>query len=276
MSRFALSPFRALLVTLTAQAAERPRFTERDEMNPYYPNRTTPRLITPQWVGEEGVECVIVLAIDDMRDHEKYETFSAADSQSVEKIDGRAPVSIMTCQIDPKNEHLQKWLKEGVSLETHTFDHPCPLLKDGDFAKAKATYDKTVDLLCEVPNSKPVAFRTPCCDSLNTVSPRFFAEIFHKTTEKGNFLTIDSSVFNLFTANDPALPRELVTDSDGSERFRKYLPDGFVNFIEDYPYPYVIGRGCWEFPCVTPSDWAAQHYQKPANPITRRRLESGT
>ena len=30
-----------------------------------------PKLITPQWVGEDGVEAVVVLAIDDMRGHEK-------------------------------------------------------------------------------------------------------------------------------------------------------------------------------------------------------------
>src|SRR5207244_2501218 len=42
----------------------------------------------------------------------------------------------------------------------------------------------------------------------------------------------------------------------------------FLNTIEDYPYPYVIGRLCWEFPCVVPSDWEANHYDKPNNPIT--------
>src|SRR5207302_3273831 len=193
-------------------------------------------------------------------------------------IEGRAPVSIMTCQIDPKDPHLQKWLKEGLSLEIHTIDHPCPLLQRGDFAKARSTYDRCVDLLNEVPGNKPVAFRMPCCDSQNTLSPRFFAEIFNKTTAKGNFLTIDSSVFCLLTPDDPALPRELVLEKDGTERFRKYLPGvgrtdnpsyknaTFVNYIEDYPYPYVIGNLCWEFPCMVPSDWAAQNLHKPYNP----------
>ena len=41
--------------------------------------------------------------------------------------------------------------------------------------------------------------------------------------------------------------------SDGKERFRKYIPfPSFVNTIENYPYPYVIGRMCWEFPCIVP------------------------
>src|SRR6266404_8523240 len=46
------------------------------------------------------------------------------------------------------------------------------------------------------------------------------------------------------------------------------LPISFVNTIEDYPYPYVINRLCWEFPCMTPSDWQANHLHSPNNPIT--------
>ena len=110
----------------------------------------------------------------------------------------------------------------------------------------------------------------PCCDSLNTPSPRFFAEIFNRTTPAGNFLSIDSSVFQLFTPNDPRLPRDTVLDAQGRERFRRYLPADrtFVNRIEDYPYPYVIGRLCWEFPCVVPSDWEAFHLQGANNDQT--------
>src|SRR5205085_2191665 len=87
-----------------------------------------------------------------------------------------------------------------------------------------------------------------------------------------NFLTMDSSVFNVFTSADPELPRALVLDEHGQERFTRYLPAdrSFVNTIEDYPYPYVIGRLCWQFPCVTPSDWQAQHLQKSNNPNTVR------
>jgi len=254
-------------------AADANRFAYLDGgLNPYYVHRTFPKLTTPQWIGEEGVEAVVILSIDDMREPKKYEDYLRPVLNRLKKIDGRAPVSIMSCQVKPEDAKLQEWLKEGLSLETHTFDHPCPLLGKGDLDKARGTYDRCVDLLSEVPNSRPVAFRTPCCDSLNTLSPRFLAEIFHRTTSKGNFLTIDSSVFNIFTANDPALPRDLVLDADGQERFRKYVPTdrGFVNTIEDYPYPYVIGRGCWEIPCVAPSDWSAQHRHKPNNPVTVR------
>lgn len=272
MRRTFLAFIAVFTLAALAPGADGNRLTYLDELNPYYPHRTFPKLITPQWVGEDGVDAVVILAIDDMRGHEKWEQFLRPILNRLKKIDGRAPVSIMTCQIDPADPHLQKWLKEGVSLEVHTIDHPCPLLQKGDFAKAKSTYDRCVDLMNTAPGNKPVAFRMPCCDSLNTNSPRFYAEIFNKTTPKGHFLTLDSSVFQLFTPDDPELPRELVLDPDGRERFRKYIPPGkpFGNTIENYPYPYVIGRLCWEFPCMTPSDWQGQNLLKPANPILLR------
>ncbi|HEV3261576.1 MAG TPA: PVC-type heme-binding CxxCH protein [Gemmataceae bacterium] len=268
-----------LLATARADvfAADGNRLCYLDGSDPYYVSRTFPRLVTPQWVGEDGVEAVVILAIDDMRGHEKWEAFLRPILQRLKRIDGRAPVSIMTNQIDPKDPHLQKWLKEGLSLETHTLTHPCPLLKDGSLAKAKADYDRCVDLLARVPHSRPVAFRMPCCDSLNTLSPRFFGEVFNRTTPKGNFLTVDSSVFNIITANDADLPRDLVLDPDGREKFRKYVPydRSFANTIEDYPYPYVIDRLCWEFPCVTPSDWEADHLRKANNAATVRDWKAG-
>lgn len=243
------------------------RFRSLDENNPYYATRQSPRLITPQWVGESGVDAVVILSIDDMRDHQRWEEFLRPILDTLKQFDGRAPVNIMTCQIDPREPHLQTWLREGLSLECHTIDHPCPLLRRGDLSAAKSTYDRCVDLLFDVPGNRPVAFRMPCCDSQNTVSPRFFSEVFAQSTSREHFLSIDSSVFQILTANDPELPRVLVVAADGTERFRKYLPfRSFANYIEDYPYPYVIGRTCWEFPCMVPSDWEAQNVLKPANP----------
>src|SRR6516225_7839008 len=144
----------ALLVPLTARAADGNRLTYLDENDPCYVSRRFPRLVAPQWVGEKGVEAVVILAIDDMRDPKRYETFLRPILRRLKKIDGRAPVSIMSNRVDPKHPHFQKWLKEGLSLETHTLDHPCPLLCDGNLAKAKGTYDKCVDLLARVPGSK--------------------------------------------------------------------------------------------------------------------------
>ena len=252
-----------------AAAADGNRLTYLDGSDPYYVGRDFPKLTTPQWVGEEGVKAVVVLAIDDMREVGPYEAMLRPIIERLKQIDGRGPASIMTNQIDPAHPHLQTWIKEGVSIDTHTFDHPCPLLAGGDFAKAKGTYERCVDLMAAIPGSKAVAFRMPCCDSMNTPSPRFYSGIFDRVTEKGNFLHIDTSVFNITTPSDPELPRELTIDADGREKFRKYVPfDSFVNTIEDYPYPYLINRLCWQFPCATPSDWQAQHLHQPNNPKT--------
>jgi putative membrane-bound dehydrogenase-like protein len=268
----------AALTALSLTAADKPdgnRLAYLDGNDPYYVGLNFPKLVTPQWVGEDGVEAVVVLAIDDMREPAKYEAFLRPILNRLKAIDGRAPVSIMTCSVKPDDSQLQSWLKEGLSLDVHTIAHPCPLLQKGDFAAAKKTVDDCIDLLNQVPGNRPVAFRMPCCDSLNTPSPRFFAEIFNKATAANRFLTLDSSVFNILTPADPSLPRSLVEDPDGRARFRKYLPfRSFVNTIENYPYPYVIGRLCWEFPCVVPSDWEAQHLQKPNNPRTVEDLKA--
>jgi putative membrane-bound dehydrogenase-like protein len=74
---------------------------------------------------------------------------------------------------------------------------------------------------------------------------------------------------NISTPKDKSLPRELVVDADGREKFRKYVPfPSFVTTIDDYPYPYVIGKFCWEFPAMAPSDWEAQHLHGTNNPVT--------
>ncbi|WLD11502.1 PVC-type heme-binding CxxCH protein [Planctellipticum variicoloris] len=260
------------------------RLAYLDDPSPYYPHTNFPKLVTPQWVGDDGVEAVVILAIDDMREPAKYEAYLRPILQRLKAIDGRAPVSIMTCNVKPDDPQLQTWLQEGLSLEIHTFDHPCPLLYGGDFAKAKGTYDKCVDLLFSVPHNAPVAFRMPCCDSLNTVSPRFYAEIFNKTTPGGKFLQISSSVFQVFTSEDPSIPEDLVLDANGDERFLKYFPKGlkrgevthdrFVNYVENYPYPYVANKLCWEFPCMTPSDWEANFLHQPNNPQTVEDLKA--
>jgi len=277
MRLFSLLPLLlCLTIASAANAADGNRLTYLDASDPYYVSREFPKLATPQWVGEVGVEAVVVLAIDDMRGHEKWEAYLRPILERLKQIDGRAALSIMTCQIDPAHPHLQRWLKEGVSLEIHTIDHPCPLLSGGDLAKAKSTYDRCIELLASVPGNRPVAFRMPCCDSMNSPSPRFYAEIFNRTTPQGRYLAIDSSVMQIFTSNDATLPRELVQDADGRDRFRKYVPAdrSFVNTIDDYCYPYTIGGLCWEFPCVMPSDWDAQFLQKPNNPRTVADLQA--
>lgn len=261
------------LEILPAQSANRLVYLD-EPTEPYYVHRDFPKLTTPQWVGEEGVDAVVVLAIDDMSDSAKYEAYLRPILDRLKAIDQRAPVSIMTNRIDPQDPHLQQWLQEGLSLEVHTWDHPCPCLANSHFAAALETYQKCVDVMAAIPNNRPVAFRMPCCDSMNTPSPRFYAEIFNRPTPAGNYLTIDSSVFQVFTAADPTLPREAVIRPDGRSRFEHYIPfPNYANKIENYPYPYLIGSTCWQIPCMVPSDWEAQHVQAPNNPETVRDMK---
>ena len=250
--------------------AYRDRFT-----NPYWPSITSPKLTTPQWIGEREVEAAAVLSIDDMRGIEPYQGFIEPILQRLEAIDGRAPLSIFTNRIDPNDPQLQRWLDRGVSIEVHTIDHPCPLLHDGDFAGARGTVHQCIDLLESIPNMRPVSYRMPCCDSMNSVSPRFYDDIMSEVTPGGNFLASDSSVFQIFTKDDPDLPEEIF--SNGNEkRFERYVPAGkdFVNTIANYPYPYLIGKQHWEFPCTVPSDWEAQHLQGKNNPRTVEDLKA--
>jgi len=78
--------------------------------DPFYPNAAFPKVTTPQWIGEPGVEAVVILAIDDMSDTAKYETFLRPILNRLKQIDGRAPLSIMTCKVNPSDPQLQSWL----------------------------------------------------------------------------------------------------------------------------------------------------------------------
>ena len=324
---------------LVAQDAAAPspgnRLAHLDGNDLFYPHRDFARLTTPQWIGEPDVEAVVILSIDDLRETGKYETFLRPILERLKRIDGRAPVSIMVNAQSPTNAQFQAWLAEGLSLEIHTLSHPCPCLAKGDFDAAAATYHGCVELMNQVPGNRPVAFRMPCCDSMNSPSPRFYSEIFNRTNAAGHFLTIDSSVMTLPTIHDGSVPRELLVDASGRERFRKYFPTetnatgasvlplpatkergegrgegksqnqsasspqpspplgggegarpastnvtkasvatvrvslkNFATTIEDYPYPYVIGRLGWEFPAMVPSDWEAFNVHGSTNPVT--------
>ncbi|MGV3756769.1 MAG: PVC-type heme-binding CxxCH protein, partial [Verrucomicrobiota bacterium] len=266
----------ACLAGLPMQAAEATgnRFTYLEENDPFYVHREFPKLTTPQWVGEEGVEAVVTLGIDDMREPEKYEAYLRPILERLKQIDGRAPVSILTVNVNPQHAQIQSWLKEGLSIEVHTLTHPCPLLQKGNFEAAANVVHGGADLLSQIMGNTPVAYRMPCCDSMNTPSPRFYAEIFNRTSADGRFLQIDTSVMNFPTAKDTSLPKELVELPDGSPRFYRYkvqqsaVPGqkslkSFATTIEDYPYPFVIGKLAWEFPPTVPSDWEAFNLRGP-------------
>src|SRR5688500_20335356 len=64
--------------------------------DPYYVGRGFAKLTTPQWVGEEGVEAVVILAIDDMRDHRRYEAYLRPILERLKRVDRRAAGGIMT------------------------------------------------------------------------------------------------------------------------------------------------------------------------------------
>ena len=69
MMRAFLSLATTLLVSIcaTTWAADGNRLVHLDEPNnPWQFHRESAKLITPQWIGEEGVEAVLVLAIDDL------------------------------------------------------------------------------------------------------------------------------------------------------------------------------------------------------------------
>lgn len=247
-------------VVSAAVAADANRLTYLDGADPFHVGVNFPKLTTPQWVGDTNVDVVVTLGIDDMSQAARYEEFLRPILDQLHAVEGRAPVSIFSNGLTPDDPHLAGWLEEGLSLEVHTLGHPCPLLSKHDFAGAAKAFHGGVDLLNHVPGNVPVAFRTPCCDSINSPSPRLFAELFAATNSAGQFLRLDSSVVMLLTTNDPALPRELVVDGDGRGKFTKYVPfPSFVTTVENYPYPWVIGNHCWEFPCLAPSDWEAQN-----------------
>ena len=233
-------------------AAGANRLAHLDDASPFWPTPQSAKFTTPQWVGEPGVEAVVILAIDDMRDPAKYETFLRPILNRLKRLDGRAPVSIMANTVVPGDTNFPGWLREGLSIENHTATHPCPLLQKGGFTNAWNTYHSNVDALSNIPGNRPVAFRMPCCDSMNSASPRFFSEIFPGVSPQGRWLAADSSVFTI----------------PPGERFSKYFPaelhppmkkalGDFAGFVDDYPYPFVINKTCWEFPCITPSDWEA-------------------
>ena len=79
----------------------------------------------------------------------------------------------MTCRVTPDDPQLQNGSKRVSASKSTRSIIRALCCKSATSTKAKDTYDKCVDLLFSVPNNRPVAFRMPCCDSLNTVSPRF-------------------------------------------------------------------------------------------------------
>ncbi len=116
-----------LVATLGSAAADDrvgSRFAYLDALDPYYPDLATAKLTTPMWVGEEGVDAVVQLSIDDMgRSNSPFKLMALAKSppfyyqflqptiERLQKIDGRAPISIYTLQADGDDPWLQRMMK---------------------------------------------------------------------------------------------------------------------------------------------------------------------
>src|SRR2546425_749192 len=147
------------------------RFTHLDERSPFYVSAEFPRLTTPMWFGEEGVDAAVILAVDDMRDNtEKYRLFLQPILDRLREVEGHSPLSIFTNHVDPADPQLKPWLEAGVRFDVHTRTHPCPLLS-GPLSKAAAGYLDCVGNLSRFGGPRPVAFPLPCCGSFNTASP---------------------------------------------------------------------------------------------------------
>ncbi|MEE9142579.1 MAG: dehydrogenase, partial [Gammaproteobacteria bacterium] len=266
------------------------RFVYLDERDPYYPHSGFPKLTTPMWVGEEGVDAVILLSVDDMGgppfrprydvSPEAFERFLTPLIKRLKKIDGRAPIAVMTCQTNPNSPTVQRLLKQGLSFDCHTFTHRFPFFRSNEghgpdeaLKFARLDYLACLENLFEVPGNRPVTHRMPGCDAQNSVSPRFFTEVFPLRTNDGRFLTCDSSITTWFPSDDETLPHEWRYDAEGRERFGKYphhIPQtqNFVNKITDYPYPYPINQLIWELPVTIPCDSHGVHQHRPKSPKT--------
>src|SRR5262245_58860269 len=129
------------LFTGPAVAAPAGDFAYLDERSPFYARRGFPRLTTPMWFGEDGVEAAVILAIDDMRDPGKYQAYLEPILQRLRELEGRSPLSIFTNAVDPADPRLQEWLRDGVRFDVHTRSHPCPLLKTGLEGAAREMLD---------------------------------------------------------------------------------------------------------------------------------------
>ena len=124
---------------LVAADVDANRHAGLGQIEPFSPTRVTPRFTTPQWIGEPGVDAVVILSIDDLRATEKYESYLRPVLERLKRIDGRAPFGIFCNASDTTDPRFQRWLKEGVSLEVHTLGHPCPLLSTNGFAAASTS-----------------------------------------------------------------------------------------------------------------------------------------
>lgn len=283
----------ALVAVAQAAAQDRTgsRFAYLDERDPYYAGLELARLTTPMWMGEAGVDAAVQLSIDDMgREHppfqlmryakppQFYYEFLLPTIERLQRIDGRAPVSIYALQVDADDPWLRRMLAAGISIEAHTYTHPVPYLRVDPSSMGGDTLSwcirdflDCVSGLSGAVGTRPVAWRIPGSDARNTTSPRFYTEVFPRVTRGGDFLAMDSSIFSFLTSADRSLPRSMVLDDAGRERFSRFamgipFTRKYFNSIANYPYPYVINGLLWELPVLMPGDAHGVHAYGANNP----------
>ncbi|MEZ6125189.1 MAG: neutral/alkaline non-lysosomal ceramidase N-terminal domain-containing protein [Planctomycetaceae bacterium] len=179
--------------------------------------------------------------------------------------------------VNPDDPQLQAgWTKSSASDATPSITR-ARCCRGGDFDKARSTYERCID--AAEPDSRQQTRGLPHAVRFTQHrQPAFLFEIAFGTMEGRHYLQIRSSVMNFFTSDGQSIPRELVLEEDGTEPFLEIQVKGlkrgetvhnnFVNYITNYPYPYVINNCCWQLPCVAPSDWSAQHLHGINNPKT--------
>jgi len=176
-----------------------------------------------------------------------------------------------------RDPQLQSWLKEGLLARRPT-SAKCivsMLEPTGNFQALSNLTNRCIELMNRRPRQQPVDLGA-CVPAIRLTAPsppRFFGRNFHRTTPLTNSSPIDSSVRTFLRPTTHPYRASLVMDASGAEKFRKIHPlPSFVTTIEDYPYPYVIGKLCWDSLRLFRAMEAQRHHG--VNTGYRRRLES--
>lgn len=238
-----------LLITLsiTLGTPDGNRLAYLDGHDPFYPRSGTARLVTPQWIGEPGVDAAVVLTVDGLDDVtiEQAEAYLTPVLERLRKIDGRSHLSVMVGALGPDDRRLRAWVDAGLGLESHPVRRTRPLLGRDGFAAAREAVHGGLDRLARVPGNRPVAIRLLPTDRAEAPSPRILAEIVTAPSPGGNVVSIDSSVPCLVT--DPGAPRPAKAGSG---------PSAFASSFTliDYPFPYVVNGLVWELPWIVTAE----------------------
>ncbi|MGI9456606.1 MAG: PVC-type heme-binding CxxCH protein, partial [Aeoliella sp.] len=254
----------AALATCTAEApagvANRLNYLD-DFCEPFYPQRELAKLTTPQWIGQSGVEAVVILTIEGSANDAALRAALAPIVDRLKTIDEGVPLTIFTESPPKVRTEWEAWCEAGLTFEPTLLHHDGPLLSEQGIDDARDLYKRCVEKFFQDARHLPTVFRPPGSARFNATSPRLHAECLSRSTARDNFIPISSSVGHLFTPDDSALPAHLVKDERGVARFEKHISPGYVTSIRDYPYPYVVGRLQWELPLMLPRGRCKQALQ---------------